>query len=86
MAIVKLAFPIENGTEKVVQLEIRKPLAGDLRGMGRDMGMDEMMTLASRCSGYPPSVIEKLDLSDFQKVAEVLGNFMEAGLQTGQPR
>lgn len=83
---IKLATPIQYGTETITELELRAPKAKDMRGMPVSMGMDDMLTLASRCSAQPPSVIDELSFDDLTAVMEVIGNFIGRGRQTGAPR
>ncbi len=80
---IKLVQPIANGSETIHELEIREPKAKDMRGMPLNMDMDAMLTLAGRCTGQPPSVIDELGFVDLTALMEMLGNFIKPGLLTG---
>lgn len=81
---IKLDDPIQYGSETISQLELRKPKAKDMRGLPLQMGMDDMLKLASRVSAQPDSVIDELSIGDLGRVMEVVGNFIEAGRVTGK--
>lgn len=83
---IKLDEPITFGSETIAELELRKPKAKDMRGMPMQLGMDDMLALASRCTSQPPSVIDELSFGDLAKVMEALGKQMGNGLPTGALR
>lgn len=82
---IKLTTPIQNGSETIAELDLRAPKAKDMRGFPLQMGMDHMLTLASRCSAQPPSVIDELSFDDLTVVMETIGNFINGGPKTGKP-
>ena len=86
MKKIKLNTPIQWGTETITELELRAPKAKDMRGMPLQLAMDDMLTLASRCTAQPPSVIDELEFNDLTRVMEEIGNFTGRGLPTGVPR
>lgn len=81
---IKLNTPIQNGTETIAELELIAPKAKHLRGLPATMGMDEMLTLAGRCTGQPSSVIDELEVDDLMTVVEALGGFLERSRPTGK--
>lgn len=83
---IKLSQPIQYGTETISELNLREPKAKDMRGMPLQMGMDDMLTLAARCSEQPPSVIDELCFADLTAVTEAIGTFIKPGPQTGKRR
>jgi hypothetical protein len=84
MKKIKLSSPIQYGTELISELEVSPPKAKHMRGMALQMGMDDMLTLASRCTAQPPSVIDELSFNDLTAVMEVLGNFLGSSPPTGK--
>lgn len=80
---IKLTTPIQYGTETISEFELRAPKAKDMRGLPLKMGMDDMLTLASRCTAQPPSVIDELAFDDLTAVMEAIGNFIGGGRLTG---
>lgn len=83
---IKLNTPIQYGSETIAELELRAPKAKDMRGMPLQMDFDSMLTLASRCTAQPPSVIDELSFDDLTAVMEEISNFIGRGLPTGKPR
>lgn len=88
VAKITLKHPIPYGSETVTELTFRRPKAGDMRGIkingNGDMSFDDMLTVAQRVTGKPPSVINEIDFEDLQPVFEVIGGFIKAGQQTGK--
>lgn len=80
---IKLNTPITYGSETIGELELRAPKAKDMRGLPLQMGMDDMLTLASRCTAQPPSVIDELSFDDLTVVMEAIGSFLGRGRPTG---
>lgn len=80
---IKLKEPIQYGSETISELELRAPKAKDMRGMPLQMDMDAMLTLASRCTAQPPSVIDELSFDDLTAVMGAIGDFLGRGPLTG---
>lgn len=81
---IKLNTPIQNGTETIAELEMKRPKAKHFRGMPAKIGMDEMLDLAARSCGQPPSVIDELEADDMMRVLEVVGDFLESTRRIGK--
>lgn len=82
--MITLDDPIQYGSEKISELEIRKPKAKDMRGMPLQMGMDDMLKLAGRLTGQPDSVIDELSFGDLGKVMDEVGKLMPDGRVIGK--
>jgi hypothetical protein len=80
---ITLAKPINFGSETISKLDIREPVAGDMRGLPLQMGFDEMLTLAGKLTAQPDSVINQLSMPDVTKVMEVVGDFLQGSPATG---
>lgn len=83
---VTLEDPLMHGRETVRELVFtRKPEVGDFEGvdMAR-MDLVDIVTVAGRMAGYPPSVMKRMSLDDFEKVSEVLEPFLFRGPRTGK--
>lgn len=82
-----LKNPIQLGEgPAVTELNFREEVvAGDMRGLPmRDpMHWDEILKLASRLSGQPEAVINKLSFRDLTEVTKRVAGFIGAGLETG---
>ena len=76
--IVKLEKPVTHGDKEITELVLPRELcAGDLRGIPvHDLRYDHIGLIVSRLTGLPPSVIDKVSLTDFGKVSQVVSSFL----------
>lgn len=81
---IKLAEPIQFGSETIEELVFRKPKAKDFRSMPVDPGVGDLLNLAGRLAGQPPSVIDDLSVEDMLAVLEIVEGFIPAGRETGR--
>jgi hypothetical protein len=76
MDTIILETPVMWGKEEIRDINMRSATAGDFRGIDPAKAtMDDMIKIVSRLSGHPESVIEKISIPDFKKLAAVVGNF-----------
>lgn len=82
---VKLREPIRFGSEVVEELVIRAATAKDCRRLPMVSGyeFDSILILASRLSGQPDAVIDKLGGDDLEEVIEIVSGFMPGSRGTG---
>jgi Phage tail assembly chaperone proteins, E, or 41 or 14 len=80
---MKLRDPIKNGSELISALQIRKPKAKDIRSLPGDPKTGDILDLAGRLCGQPPSVIDELSIEDCSELLDIVGNFMVPGQKTG---
>lgn len=86
-----LDAPIINGKNIIESLTLRKPLAGDLRGVKlmnyAEMDINSMAKVLPRIC--EPLITEqdvyKLDLIDFLKIAEAMASFLTPKSQSLEP-
>ena len=83
MKEIKLREPIAVGSESIGSLTVRKPKAKDIRGLPTQPTTGDILDLAGRLCGQPPSAIGELGIEDTMELLEVVGNFMEPGQKTG---
>jgi hypothetical protein len=81
--VIKLKEPIQNGTDRIVELTIRAPKAKDFRKLPMNPNMGDILDLVSRLSGQPPSVIDELGVEDLSAVSGVVENFIPGGRGAG---
>ncbi|WP_372395145.1 phage tail assembly protein (plasmid) [Azospirillum sp. HJ39] len=78
---VPLAKPLTYGQDTLKQLQLRRPMAGDLRGIRlaglSDMDVDVVTKIASRCciTVVTEAHLAELDPYDLVKVTEAVGGF-----------
>lgn len=82
--VLKLKEPIQQGSEQIAELTIREPKAKDLRKLPATPNTGDILDLAGRLCGQPPSVIDELSMADTAEVLDIVGNFMELGQKTGK--
>lgn len=84
-ATIELAFPIEFGGKTITQINMRRGTLGTLRGIkvSSVMPIDDLITIASRLSGQPVAVIERLDGEDAKEVIGHAANFYALCLTGG---
>lgn len=80
---MRLRDPIKQGSELISSLEIRKPKAKDIRMLPIEPSTGDILDLAGRLCGQPPSVIDELTIEDCSELLEIVGNFIEPGQKTG---
>ncbi len=82
---ITLTRPVRHGEDEVRQFVISRPMvAGDLKGVRVSaLTFDDLMLVASRLVGYPPSVIASLSMPDFTRLNEVVTSFLGDGPETG---
>ncbi|MGN6105102.1 MAG: phage tail assembly protein [Kofleriaceae bacterium] len=75
--IVTLQHPVKLGSELITSLEFRRGRMGDSKGIElRDkVPTNDLMLIASRLSGRPLAVIEKLDVDDVGEVTDIALDF-----------
>ena len=82
---VKLEYPVDAGGEVVSELRLRRPRVKDMKAMmAGENDFDQAAILVSRLSDQPLAVIENLDAADFERVNEVVADFLPAGRKTGR--
>ncbi len=84
--VVTLSYPVEWGSEHVTSLSFRRGRAGDLMGikLARDgVDADSLMLVASRMSGRPLELIQKLDVDDAREVMAIALGFYGRCLNGG---
>lgn len=84
--IVKLEYPIEWGKDQglVEEIELQRPKGKHIKGINKDVGMKQLLDIASKISGYTPAFYDELDAVDCLKVTEVIGDFLDTGREIGK--
>jgi hypothetical protein len=75
---INLKHPITLGGEEYTQLTLRRPKVRDMLGVDKQGGSDaekEVRIFANLCE-VPPSVIEELDLADYQALQGAYQDFL----------
>lgn len=85
----QLRYPVLWGKDsnfQVDKLEFRCPTTGDIMDLGVSPKMSDMIEIAGKCVDHEggSQLIKKLHPSDGVKVAELMGNFLGDGLETGE--
>lgn len=81
----KLNTPIKFGENTITELQLRRPKGKDLRRLGQDIRIGDLLDIASKLAGQAPAVIDELDGEDTMRLAEVIGDFLGRSPATGNP-
>lgn len=71
-----LKEPIQFGSETIKEIELKKPCAGDLRGMKMQPDLGDLLDLIGRLAGHPKSVIDKLSVDDLKPILSAVSDFL----------
>lgn len=86
--VVKLEYPIEwateNGKEEITEVSLRRPRGKDIKGIGKDVSLDDILKVAAKVSSFTPRFFDELDAVDCMRISEVIGDFLDSGPQTGK--
>jgi hypothetical protein len=82
--ILKLKYPFSVGSEEITELKVRAPKAKDIRKLPANPDTGDILNLAGKLCGLPPSVIDELSMPDTSELLGVVGNFMQPGQETGK--
>lgn len=80
---IKLQKPVHHGSETISELVVQRPKAKHLRMLPAQPKTGDVLDLAAKLCGQPPSVIDELEMEDTSALLEVVGNFMEPGQKIG---
>ena len=81
---IDLVKPVTLGSETIKVLNLREPVAKDLRKLPLDaMSMGVMLDLAGDLCGQPNHVIDQLGIEDTRNVLEAVGGFLSGFQATG---
>lgn len=82
---IPLAHPIAYGDKTVSILQMRRPKAGDFRGLkGMDKPFDMILDFAAALTDLSPAVLDRLDVEDMPKLIEVVSGFLGGFPGTGK--
>jgi hypothetical protein len=84
-ATIKLKVPIRFGTENISELTFVDPKAKHFRDLPLEPKVGDLLDVASKLTGQPPSVLGELDPADLGEVLSHVGKSVEGGLATGVP-
>ena len=78
---ITLSTPVKWGSETVTELVFRDLIAKDLRALKlNNMEFGDLLNLAARLSGHPPSFIDQLSGKDAMKAVELAGKSLNSGM------
>jgi len=82
---VPLEYPIEDITKEIIdEVKLTRPKAKQMKKIGTNVTMENLMMIASDVSGIHPKDMDKLDAADLMAVTGVIADFLERGRKTGQ--
>lgn len=79
MDIIKLQYPVDFEGGKLSEISIRRSKVGDInratKSSAGNIGM--VIELTAILSGLPVSIIEEIDSSDYKKITDIVGGFLD---------
>lgn len=82
---IPLKHPIPYGKESIDKLVLRRPRAGDFRGLkGPDKPFDMILDFAATLSDLSPGVVDRIDVEDMPALIEVVSGFLGGFPATGK--
>lgn len=75
MVTLKLNTPIQFGSETIQELTFQDLKAKHIRHLPKEVGMNEILGIASTLSGLPDKFIDELTCDDTLRVVEVINGF-----------
>lgn len=73
---LRLEWPIENGSETVSAITLKRPKAKHLRGIsGGELTTGQAIDLAGKLAALESHILDDIDGSDVMRIAETLGVF-----------
>jgi hypothetical protein len=80
---LKLENPIKWGNEFIETIVFRDVIAKDLRTLKLNaIQFGDILDLAAKLTGHPPSVMDQLSISDAGRVVEQVGKLLDLGTLT----
>ena len=77
MIELKLETPIHFGSEVITKLSFSPLKAKHMRALPKDIGMNDLLNLASTLSGVPSQFLDELSSSDTIRVMETINRFFQ---------
>ena len=83
--VLKLIDPVDLAGEEYTELRFRKARGKDLADLPLGAPkFGDLMRLAARLAGVPPSVIEMASAADAARAVEIAGESLGSGQPTGE--
>lgn len=86
-ATLNLQFPIDsiqNQGEKIHALTFQRPKNKHIKNMSAAPTMNDLQIVGARLAGLTPREADELDACDAIAVAEIIGDFLSPGRETGR--
>jgi len=87
-ATVKLQFPIQWGEGEdnlVKEVKLRRPRGKDIKGLGKDMDVGDLLKIAASTSQYTSKFFDEMDAVDCFELTGAIADFLDdGGQQTGK--
>jgi hypothetical protein len=82
MTKLNLTNPISFGSETISELNFQDLKAKHMRNLPKEVGINDILNLASTLSGVPPKFIDELSSSDTIRVVELINGFFQNSQKT----
>lgn len=75
----QLKYEVQSGSETITEINLKRPIAKQLRHLGDDFDMGDLLDLAITVGDQPKHVIDSLDSEDTMRLVEVMTDFLVPG-------
>ena len=75
-AVVKLDYPVEWGEDIITEICIKRPRGKHIKNLGDGVKLNDLLKIASKCSGTSMGVFEEMASPDVMKVADAVGDLL----------
>lgn len=82
--VLKLKEPIKIGSEEKSELVFEKPKAKHLRKLPTKPDTGDILDLAGKLCGEPPSTIDELGMTDTMAMLDLVSSFLDSSQKTGK--
>jgi len=80
---ITLKHPFNVGSEQITEIKFRRPKGKDLRLLPPEPATSDILDLAARIGGVPPSTIDEMDAEDVMEIVGVVQDFLPNSQKTG---
>lgn len=80
----ELKEPIHFGEQVITKLVFKPLKAKHVRGTDQKVGVDQLLTLASKVTGVTSEMLDEMGMEDMTEVIKIVGGFLNPGRSTGE--
>ena len=79
-----LRHPFTWDEKEYTEIEMQRPKGKHIKKLGADPRLEDLLDVASKCSGIVPKVFDEMDAEDCLGIGGVIGDFLASGQEIGK--